>query len=332
MIHFSRWAVSEAIIVPQAETSLFIPGFDVYLGLRAVGRLCVAEKSSSIFLVSDDRILYVVDLQSLEFKEPAFVTQKGSITQNHPYCQTSYLVSRAGSRVVGIYIRCSQWVNFTTGENKEEQLATQDSSNIVIELKFADLFGAIDQTQTFELKYPDPRYRPVHLRSKQSSSDHSITFSPDLSILQTGPHIFDLSAPSQRRLTFHESPLDRWQHGESQCVSFSACNGYLIIFDGVEDGVYRTRKAEVEGATFELFRICRAAGQIEKIPMEAPDDLVADSVWAAFHPILPLLLLTYINCPKNDVKGRAKVTEIDLRTFKAVQITVPNHDGVKRKE
>ena len=328
MIPFSRWAVTEANVVSQVETSLFIPGFNLYLGSEAVGRLCVVEKSSSIFLVSDDRILYELDLQSFNFKEPAFETPKGKNSLRQPYCQTDYQVSSNGSRVVGIYVRCSQWFDFTTGELKEKQSAASDSSKVQIELKFVDLSGAIDQTQTFELEYSDPR--------SSTSHGHSITFSPDLSILQTGPHIFDLSAPSQQRLTFLESPLYRWRHGENQCISFSACNDYLAIFDGEDIGVRRARNTELEGpATFGLFRICRAAGHIEKILIEALDDLVAERIWATFHPILPLLLLTYINCRTNDVEDIAeslKVTEIDLKTFKAVQVTVPNHDDVKRKK
>ena len=269
----------------------------------------MAEEESTIILVNEDRVLFELDLQRLNFKKGALVTPEEINSPYQPYCFRKYIVSNDGCRVVGLYMSCPKWSDATTYEDKKEQLASLDSSKTRMELKFLDSSGTPDWVQTLELEYSDPESPVYH--------DHVITFSPDISMLQAGPHIFDLLAPGNPRLVFPDSPLDKFRHGENSCIFFSACNCYLIAIQD-KDGV----------ATFGIFRIARTAGMIERISVTGLDDLAADRFRAAFHPVLPLLLLTCITRQEKDVEDVSqtiKVLEIDMEALKFAQIDIPPH-------
>lgn len=154
-----------------------------------------------------------------------------------------------------------------------------------------------------------------------------ITFSPDLSMLQAGPHIFDLLAPGHPQLSFSSSPLNHLRHEEGARIRFSACNGYLTVIEVKDFG------EKDKFALFRLFRIHRAAGKIEKLVITGLDDLVVDGIEAAFHPTLPLVLLTYIMYCGNglrDVAKAVKLVEIDLEALRSVQVVIPKHGGARR--
>ena len=87
--------------------------------------------------------------------------------------------------------------------------------------------------------------------------------------------------------------------------------------------------------TYDLTIFCRAAGRIQEVAIAGLEDLVTDVVWAAFHPRLPLLVLTSITCRESDVEDIAKagkVIEIDLQALRSVQINLPKHDLFISKE
>lgn len=277
----------------------------------------MAEEDSMIILVTEDRVLYELDLQRLNFKEGTLATPRDTEFPYRPYCRRDYLVSSNGCRVVGFYIRCRKWSDTTSCESKEEQSASLDLSKTRMELKFFGFFETTEQVQTLELEYSGPELLDFH--------EHVITFSPDLSMLQAGPHVFDLLAPGHPRLSFPDSPLDSLRRGANSYISFSACNAYLIVIKGKDE------VAQNEHAMFGLFRISRTAGKIERIAVAGLDDLVADSFCAPFHPVLPLLLLTCITDQENLVEDLAKaikVMEIDLEAFIFAQIDIPKHQPV----
>lgn len=277
----------------------------------------MAEEHSSIFLISEDRVLYELDLQRLNFSDGTLATSGGTDFPHQPYCKNDYRVSTNGSRVVGLCIRCPKWPGVTTYVREEEQSASPDICKTRMELKIVNLSGTLDHAQTIDLEYSDPDSSAVHA--------HDITLSPDFSLMQAGPHIFDLSAPGHPQLSFPDSPLSRLRSEEGSCIYFSVCGHYLIITEG------KNVEADNKFATFGLFRICRAAGHIEKVAIAGLDELVADGFEAAFHPILPLLLLTYVTYHGNDVEDVANVTnvlEIDLEASKVVQIDLPKHGAL----
>ena len=317
---FWRWTVTEPSVICQANTKLFIPGFDIY-SLTPGKQPYVAEEHSTIFLISEDRILYGLDLQCLNFNEGTLARSGGTDFPHQPYCKTEYRVSRNGSRVVGLYIRCPEWPGVTTYECEEEQLASPDFSKTCMELKIVDLWGTLDLVQTVEVQFVNPTSSTLHT--------HDITFSPDFSLLQAGLNILDLSAPGHPQLSFFNSPLGRFRSEEGSRIHFSPCNGYLIITKG------KNPEADDKIAMFGLFRICRAARQIEKIAIAGLDGLVADGFEAAFHPIHPLLLLTYVTYHVNEVEDVARATEvleIDLEAKKVVQLDIPKHGSVIPKQ
>ena len=83
-----------------------------------------------------------------------------------------------------------------------------------------------------------------------------ITFSPDLSIVRVGAHIFNLLAPGHPRLSFPDNSLNKLQEGESIRVTFSSYNRYLV-FTKSKDNIVTP-----QSATYGVFRICR---QLEKL-------------------------------------------------------------------
>ena len=320
--HFSRWAVSKPSFVPQKETILLVPRFfpasnDASDRFPPGSTVCVAEEDSMIILVTKHRVVYELDLQRLNFKEDTLSTPGDMNYPYQLYCQRYYRVSDNGCRIVGLYLRCPKWSDATTCGREEEQPASQDCGKTRLELMIFDLSGTAEQVQTVELEYSDPNSPAFH--------EHVITFSPDLSLLQAGPHVFDLLAPGHPSLSFPDSPLDNLQRGKNSSISFSACNLYLTILEGKND------VTQNKPATLEIFRICRTAGKIDKIVIAGLGDLIADASCAAFHPVLPLLVLTCITRRRRemdvwDVASSIKVMEIDLEALSFAYIDIPKHE------
>ena len=323
MINLSRWAIDEASVVPQQPYTCFIPELFPYFAggyiLPCMANVHVANGSSKIFLITPRRVLHELDLELLDDRDDGLRTQRYLNYGKQPYCQKHYEVARTGCQVVGVYTSCNAECNAesnaTSSNSLEEQTESLELSRTRTELKFADLSGTIDQNHTIELDYLDshsPFYYP-----------HSITFSPDLSMLRAGEHIFDLAAPGQPQLRFPDSPLTGLRYGMDLSIAFSPCNGYLTCIEG---SIY---EAKDKPATFGLFRICRAARSIERISIIGLEDLIADVVGADFHPTLPLLILTCMAYKKTDVKDLAKsmkIIEIDLEVLRPVQVTLPEHE------
>ena len=279
----------------------------------------VANGSSKVFLVTSHRVLHELDLKLLDAGDDGVRMQRYSNYGNQPYCQKDYQFARNGRRVVGVYTSCNAECNAesnaTLSKSLEEQSETLELSRTRTELKFADLSGTVDQIQTIELNYLDS-HSPI-------GYPHSVTFSPDLSMLRAGEHIFDLAAPGQPQLRFPDSPLTGLRYGMDLSIAFSPCNGYLTCVEGSID------EEKDKPATFGLFRVCRAARSIERISIIGLEDLIADVVGADFHPTLPLLILTYMAYKKTDVKDLAKsmkIVEIDLEVIRPVQMTLSGHE------
>lgn len=177
-----------------------------------------------MFLVSEDRVLYELDSHRLNFREGTILTSQATESPHRPYCNTEYRVSKNGSRVVGLYIRCPKCPGLTTYERDEEQSASPDISKTLIGLHIVDLLDTPGQVETITLEYSDIGLSALHT--------HDVTFSPDLSILQAGAHIFDLLEPGHPRLCFPDSPLTSLPREKGIRILFSACNGYLVIIEG----------------------------------------------------------------------------------------------------
>ena len=277
-----------------------------------------------IILVDRDRLIYEIDLERLEFKAGSLTSSMGSNLQHQLYSQRHYRVSSNGLGVVGLYIKCPASSNTTTCDHEKEPPMSPALRKTRLELKFVDLSGTADQMRTIELEYLDSYPSMSH---KQG-----FTFSPDLSLLQVGPHIFDLLAPGHPQLYFPESPLGNLQGGPlvpRSRISFSSCNGYLKIIQG-EDPVAKGGKA-----TLGLYRICRTGGRIERIVIADLEGLVADSIRATFHPMLPLLMLTCITYGGHDLEDTvtdARVMEVDLEALESFRVALPVFDIVKLEE
>ena len=281
-----------------------------------MGNVHVANGSSKVLLVTPHRVLHELELNLLDVRDDELRTQGYSGYGNQPYCRKSYRLSKSGRRVVGVYTSCDAGFDASLFEYSKEQSKSFKLSRTRTELRFADLSGTTDQTQTIELDYLEPH--------SAFDDTHGVTFSPDLSMLRAGQHIFDLTAPGQPLLWFPESPLSRLWDGAELLIDFSPCNGYLTCVQEVS-----IDQAKDEPATFGLFRVCRAAGSIERISIVGLEDLIANVVRAEFHPTLPLLMLTCIEYMKSDLKDPAesiKVVEIDLEVLRPVQVSLPEYE------
>ena len=322
-MHFSRWAVTDPSFTPQADTSLFIPGFGLgqmytvfipefgYSINGPIPNICVVEEDSRIILVNENREFYELDLKSLTFNEGAFSPSRSKRSSHEPYCQIHYELSSNGHRLVATYITCPQAFDFIKPRLGDELLESRNSTKTRIELRFVELSGTNEQMQKIELEYLEPELPKDHW--------HKVALSPDLSMVRAGRAIFDLQAPDHPPMSVPNSLLSHLDYGEHSIVSFSPCNGYLTAFKRLDIA------AAVETVNFGLFRVCRTTRTIEKLAIYGLEDLVGYINWAAFHPTLPLLLLTCSACRasdmKEDLKAR-KVVEIDLREPKVVSIVL----------
>ena len=290
--------------IPQEETIVSVPDF-----FPNRGSVCVAEEDSMVILVTNtDRVVYELELQTLKLEHGILGTTEGINSPYRPYCDQDYRISRNGSRIVGLYIRCPE------GSETEEYSASLDVSKTRLELKMFDLSGTADQVQTLELEYAEPRSPNLHM--------HVITFSPDLSIVQAGAHIFDLLAPGHPRLSFPDNLLDRPRQGENLSISFSSCSRYLVLIKSKDD-------VTTDGfATYGIFRIYREVGKIEKVAIPGLDDLVANGFSAAFHPELPLLALKCFTRSEPGIRNLTKyisAIEINLKTLKHTPIDISKY-------
>ena len=282
----------------------------------------MAEENSMVILVTRDRVVYEVDLQYLKLKDGILATTEAINSPYRPYCDSRYQISRNGSRIVEFSVRCPEWSTIITRGHAEEYPAALDMSKTRLELNIFDPSGTADQVQTLELEYADRQSLDVH--------GHIITFSPDLSIVQAGAHVFDLLAPGHPRLSFPDNLLDKSLRGKNSSITFSSCNRYLVLVQGKQD------VAPDESATCAIFRICRAAGKIEKVAVPGLDELVADGFSAAFHPELPLLMLICFTRPGLGVRdalldarnpgNHMSAIEIDLEALKPTPIDIPEHE------
>ena len=302
--------MSKPDFIPQEETIVFVP--ECFPMRKSV---CVAEEDSTVFLVSRDRVVYELDLQCLKLKDRTLATTGGINPPYRPNCDSGYRISRNGSRIIAFYIRCSERYGTTTRGHAEEYSAVLDISTTRLELKMFNLSGTADQVQKFELKYAEPQSPDLH--------GHVFTFSPDLSIVQAGAHIFDLLASGHPSLSFPENPLDKPRQGGRSSITFSSCNRFLVLIKNKDNSA-------IDGfATYGIFRIYRAVGRIEKVIIPRLDDLVADGFSAAFHPELPLLVLTYFTRPEPGARNTANyinAIEIDLEALKPIPINIPKHE------
>ena len=274
----------------------------------------MAEEDSMVILVTNDRVVYELDLQSLKLEDGILATTEGINSPYRPYCDSGYRISRNGSRIVELYIRCPDRSEITRRGHAEEHSAALDMGKTRLELRMFDLSGTADQIQTLELEYTEHQSSDSHI--------HVFEFSPDLSIVQAGAHIFDLLAPGYPRLSFPDNPLNKPRQGENSSITFSSCNRYLVIIKSKDD--VTTDKS----ATHGIFRIYRTVGKIEEVAIPGLGDLVADGFSAAFHPELPLLVLTCWTRPEPGVWSAANcktAIEIDLEALKSAPIDIPKH-------
>ncbi len=269
-----------------------------------------------IVLVDEDRVIYELDLERLDFRDGTLKTSMGSTFKRQLYCQRRYQVSSNGLGFVVFYTKCPALCDTATCDQGLEQPMTPGFPKTQIEIIFVDLSGTADQMRTIELEYSD---------HPSKSHEHAVTFSPDLSFLRAGLDIFDLSAPGHPQLSFPDSPLGNLRNRLDSGVSFSSCNGYLDVTSG-EDPV-----PEGEKATLQLFRIWRSAARIERLVIANLEGLMADRILATFHPTLPLLMVTCHTYPESGVEDTAKavkVMEIDLQALESNPIALPKVRGV----
>ena len=316
--HFSRWAVTDPSFVPQAETSLSVPSF-LYSTFYVNSNICVVEKDSMVILLNQDRELYELDLKSLAFNRSTISASESRSLPHQSYCEGSYELSNDGHCLVAYYVTCPKWSDSTKMESEDEQSKSLGSSKTRVELRFVELFGLIDQVRKIELLYSDPNTSANH--------HHLVTFSPDLSLVQAGPHVFDLLAPDHPKLSFSDHSLLFLGGKPYQHICFSSCNRYLVV---IQD---RNRAAKEEHATCRIFQIYRTARRIEWLTITGLESTVVDGFWAAFHPNLNLLLLTIrkergieLKDARKDIAKAIEVVEIDLAELKAVPIGIPKCD------
>lgn len=310
--HVSRWALTETNFAQQANTSLFIEDFEPARG-NWFGYVFVVEELSKMILVNRNRVLYELDLS---FQDNTLAPPESEYPPPKPHCQKFYGISSDGCRLVEAYITCSEWFDSTAADREDEHLSSPDLGMIRTELRLVDLTLETHHLQRLDLVYSEPKFSAFH--------KHVVTFSPDLSMMQAGPHIFDLLAPSHPPLSYPEFPSDALQQKEGSHVAFSSCSGYLVVVKG------KDAAATGGPAKLGLFRICRTAGRIETIAINAIENLVADFISAAFHPTIPLLVLACITYPGRDTKDIARyiqVMEIDLQELKPNLIAVPRCDS-----
>ena len=267
-----------------------------------------------VILMNKDRVVYEFDLQSWKLEDSILATAEGINSPYRPHCDSGYRVSRNGSRLVGFYVRCPNWSEATTRAHAEEHSAALDIGKARLELNIFDLSGTADQVQTLELEFAVPEYRRSH--------GHSIDFSPDLSIVRAHGQIFDLMTPGYPSLSFIGNALEKLQEVQYQIITFSSCNRYLVLTKN------NRRRAADESTAYGIFRIYRTNGKIEKIAIPGLDNVVADGFSAAFHPEVPLLVLTCFTRPEPSVRNAANyinAIEIDLEALRTSPIDIPEY-------
>ena len=290
--------------------SAFTLGFG-YSNIGRKSNICVVEEDSRIILVNEDRELYELDLKSMTFNEGTFSPSRSRKSSHEPYCRSYYQLSNNGHRLVAAYITCPQTFDFTRPRHRDEHLESRNSNKTRVELRFVELSGTAEQMQRIELEFLEPELPKDHW--------HDISLSPDLSMVRAGRVVFDLQAPDHPPMSVPNSLLSHLEYGGRSYVVLSPCNGYLTTFKPVDTA------AVAEPVNFGLFRVCRTTRRIEELATNGLEDLVGYAVWAAFHPMLPLLLLTCSACRASDVQKDLKTTkvlEIDLREPKLVPIVL----------
>ena len=308
--------VTDPSFAPQADTSLFIPGFgydQMYtrsvlipnFDLRPTSNICIAEEDSKIILVNGNRELYELDLKSMTFNEGAFSPSRSTKPPHKPYCQIQYDFSKKDHLLVASYITCPQTFDSSNARLVHEESEPQNLIKTRIELRFVQLSDTAEQMQKIELEYLEPE-----LPKLRSFHRHDIDFSQDLSMVRAGRQIFDLQASDYPLMSIPKSLFSQLGYRRYSEVAFSACNGYLTACT-----------TDDEPVSFRLFKICRTTRKIEKLATNGLEDLVGCISHAQFHPMLPLLLLTSSACRESN---RRK----DLKAIKAVQIDLQEPEPV----
>ena len=227
-------------------------------------------------------------------------------------CQRSYRVSNSGNCIVGLYARCSHFPPTITHErNWKDKKELNQSSKVEVDLKAVNISGLGDPFQSIHLEYSDPDLSSFH--------DHSFTFSPDLSILQVGPQIFDLLTPLAPSFSFPDSPLGGLGNRRYiSNLSFSSCNRFMLVITrrnkGIDDG----------SSKIGIFRISRANREIDVVSIQRINDLVAEYCFVAFNPIFPLFIVIYTTKEVDrDSQPIFKALEVDPEASRCVQIEIP---------
>ena len=267
-----------------------------------------------IILTDDDRVIYELDLGRLDCRDGTLTISVGSENQHQRCCQRGSRVSNNGLRAVIFYIQCCTSTETSTYNHGEEQWTPAGPLQTRIELVFVELDGTFEQVRRVELQYRDPYPSTTH--------DHVINLSPDLSLLQAGLHIFDLSTPGYRRLFSPDFPLSNIREMRESSVSFSSCNDYLTVIK-CADSLPKGQKV-----TLELFRISRSARSIKKIVLADLEGFMADYIFAAFHPVLPLLMVTFLDYDAEGSWRLVKVIENDLEALKTIPVEHQPHDRI----
>ena len=319
--HLSRWVLTDPSFAPQADSSLFIPGFGwrqmcrVFIpnfGCTITGNICVVEEDSRIILANENRELYELDLKTLTFKQDTFSPSRSRKSSHEHYCQRKSQLSTNGHRLVVSYITCPQTFDFTRPRVWDEELETRNSNKTHIELRFFETSRTAEEVQIIELEYLEAELPANHW--------HIVQLSPDLSMVRAGCSIFDLQASGYPLMSAPKSLLSHLACSGGSSVSFSSCSNYLTAFQPTHTAV-----AGVEYVRFGLFRICHTTRNIEESATDGLEDLVGSINWASFHPVLPVLLLTCFarraSGTKTNLKA-TKVVEIDLREHELVPIVL----------
>ena len=268
-----------------------------------------------VILVTVDRVVYDLDLQCLKLENGILGTIGAISSPYRPDCFSGHQISRNGSQIIVFYISCSERPGTTTRGHTEEHSAVLDIAKTRLELRMFDISGTTNQVRILELEFAEPR-PPISHR-------HVIRFSPDLSIVQAGADVFDLLSPGHPRLLFPDNPLEKTRQGKHWSITFSSCNRYLVLIENKDNNA-------TDGfATYGIFRVYRAVGKIEKVVIPGLDDLVADGFSAAFHPEIPLLVLTYFTRPEPGARNTANyinAIEIELEGLKPDHINIPKRE------
>ena len=295
-----RWSIDEHDLDLQLRTSFHIPDFNN--GVRRFGtldlrRICIIEKSSTLLLISDDRVLYELDIRLLQ------LTKDHGILPEDPgkaWDRTHRVrrIDNSGDLIMNIHITDPR----DEEEDEEDTHGTIGAADVRVHV-LIEVFhttGAIHPFQSLRFDYASDCH------------SHRVKLSPDLSILRSGPHIFDLRTNLESPLPFNNSPLTDVEYDPRlDNVHFSACNRFMSTINDTH-------------SKLELFEISRKTREFNKITVERLVDAEARISAANFHPFLPLIIVTYTSEPTNgDSLKDIRIVEYDLELRQGFEVEGP---------